>query len=287
MISLQSMNKSKTYRKIATHQKRRYSRLSDGYERLKTVLPSVKDKRRVSKARILDEAITYIQRLESITNVLKREHEKRLQMLNGGANGFYPDYSMQPYMRSIFPKQMYHPNVPGKMTPYTKMNGSIPSPSKTTPRLKQPYQYSSPTAQTLGSTNMSPDYTYQTLGAYNNNNNNTIYGSDPSQMMNEDASPIANTSPYNNSACSLSPGTPTSYQNGTVNNSWPYHQPSLNNFNEGSSQMLTHAQSRPPSGGYATGNTYATLTNGMWSGMGLGDSSSQVVPHGEHSMKVG
>ena len=29
--------------------KRRYSRLSDGYERLKTVLPSVKDKRRVSK----------------------------------------------------------------------------------------------------------------------------------------------------------------------------------------------------------------------------------------------
>ena len=30
-------------------QKRRYSRLSDGYERLKSVLPSVKDKRRVSK----------------------------------------------------------------------------------------------------------------------------------------------------------------------------------------------------------------------------------------------
>lgn len=30
-------------------QKRRYSRLSDGYERLKCVLPSVKDKRRVSK----------------------------------------------------------------------------------------------------------------------------------------------------------------------------------------------------------------------------------------------
>lgn len=30
-------------------QKRRYSRLSDGYERLKGVLPTVKDKRRVSK----------------------------------------------------------------------------------------------------------------------------------------------------------------------------------------------------------------------------------------------
>ncbi len=33
--------------------KRRYSRLSDGYERLKTVLPSVKDKRRVSKVSVL------------------------------------------------------------------------------------------------------------------------------------------------------------------------------------------------------------------------------------------
>jgi len=32
-----------------TTQKRRYSRLSDGYERLKSVLPTVKDKRRVSK----------------------------------------------------------------------------------------------------------------------------------------------------------------------------------------------------------------------------------------------
>lgn len=32
--------------------KRRYSRLSDGYERLKTVLPSVKDKRRVSKVMV-------------------------------------------------------------------------------------------------------------------------------------------------------------------------------------------------------------------------------------------
>ena len=182
---------------------------------------------------------------------------------------------------------MYHQSMTGKVTPYTKMNGSIPSPSKTTPRLKQPYQYSNQSAQNMGNTTMSPDYTYQTLGAYNNNNNNTIYGSDPSQMMSEDTSPIANTSPYNNSACSLSPGTPTSYQNGTVNNSWPYHQASLSSFSEASTQMLSHGQSRPPSGGYGSSNTYATLTNGMWSGMGLGDSSSQVVPHGEHSMKVG
>ena len=34
-------------------QKRRYSRLSDGYERLKSVLPTVKDKRRVSKVRCI------------------------------------------------------------------------------------------------------------------------------------------------------------------------------------------------------------------------------------------
>eukprot|EP00112_Aurelia_sp_Birch-Aquarium-sp1_P006912 Seg1755.2 transcript_id=Seg1755.2/GoldUCD/mRNA.D3Y31 product="hypothetical protein" protein_id=Seg1755.2/GoldUCD/D3Y31 len=186
---------------------------------------------------------------------------------------------------------MYHQGMTGKITPYTKMNGSIPSPSKTTPRLKQPYQYSSPGAQSLGSSTMSPDYTYQSLGGYNNNNNNnnnnSIYGSDPSQLMSDEASPIANTSPYNNSACSLSPGTPTSYQNGTVNNSWPYHQPSMSSFSETSSQMLSHVQSRPPSGGYASSNTYATLTNGMWNGMGLGESSSQVVPHGEHSMKVG
>ena len=33
-------------------QKRRFSRLSDGYERLKSVLPSVKDKRRISKVHI-------------------------------------------------------------------------------------------------------------------------------------------------------------------------------------------------------------------------------------------
>ena len=37
-------------------QKRRYSRLSDGYERLKSVLPSVKDKRRVSKVFIAFES---------------------------------------------------------------------------------------------------------------------------------------------------------------------------------------------------------------------------------------
>ena len=41
-----------------TTQKRRYSRLSDGYERLKSVLPTVKDKRRVSKVKLFDELNT-------------------------------------------------------------------------------------------------------------------------------------------------------------------------------------------------------------------------------------
>eukprot|EP00794_Sanderia_malayensis_P008905 gene8905-9856_t len=186
------------------------------------------------------------------------------------------------------------------MTPYTKMNGAIPSPSKANPRLKQSYnQYSGTGVQGMGNTAMSPDYSYQSMNAYNNNNNNSIYASDPSQMINDETSPIANTSPYNNSACSLSPGTPTSYQNGTVNNSWPYHQASMNSFADTTTtQMLSHGQNRqgsavaaPAVGVYGSNNnnnnTYATLTNGIWNGIGMGDSSSQVVPHAEHSMKVG
>eukprot|EP00794_Sanderia_malayensis_P008904 gene8904-9855_t len=48
--------------------KRRYSRLSDGYERLKTVLPSVKDKRRVSKRYYLPPELLVIPGLSVTTD---------------------------------------------------------------------------------------------------------------------------------------------------------------------------------------------------------------------------
>ena len=168
------------------------------------------------------------------------------------------------------------------MTPYSKMNGAASS-GKQTPRMKQQYQYSGSVTQGMGNTGMSTDYSYQSLSNAYTNNNNTLYGNDPTQIMNGDTSPLANTSPY--SACSLSPGTPTSYQNGTVNNSWPYHQGSLNNYNDNSSSQLL-SQNRQVPNGYGSTSTYTTLTNGIWNGMGMGENSSQVVPHGDHSMKV-
>lgn len=269
-------------------QKRRYSRLSDGYERLKCVLPSVKDKRRVSKARILDEAINYIQRLESITNVLKREHEKRLSMLNG-SNGFFPDYSVQPYMRSLFQKQMYPPGMTGsKMAQYPKMS-TTPSSIPKSPRMKQyNQQYSSQSTGTGVAANMTPtDYNYNNLSSYNVNTGPMYQTNDSTQLMNGDTSPITNNSPY--SACSLSPGsTPTTYQNGTtINNSWPYQTAGMTGYNDSSNSQLSSYSSRPGSNGYASSGGYSSMNGSMWGNMGMSEVTSQVVPHADHSMKVG
>ncbi|XP_066914238.1 uncharacterized protein [Clytia hemisphaerica] len=300
-----------------TTQKRRYSRLSDGYERLKSVLPTVKDKRRVSKARILDEAINYIQRLESITSVLKREHEKRLSMLNG-TNGFFPDYTVQPYMRSIFQKQMYPTGSNSKMSNYSKMNSPTSTVPKS-PRMKQYNQssYSSPSSMSVsagstggnGSANMTGggalDYNYNNIGStYNTassmyNQQPTNGGSDPNQMLNGDSSPINNASPY--SACSLSPGsTPTTYQNGStssvVNNSWPYQGAGMS-YNDASSQLASsyNPNRQSPNSTYNTSNPYSSLNSGMWgtmgsTGGGVADQSSHMAQNAaataEHSMKV-
>ncbi|XP_065659203.1 probable serine/threonine-protein kinase DDB_G0282963 isoform X2 [Hydra vulgaris] len=272
-------------------QKRRYSRLSDGYERLKLVLPSVKDKRRVSKARILDEAINYIQRLESVTNVLKREHEKRLNMMNG-SNGFFPDYSVQPYVRSLFQKQMYPSAInQTKMNHYPKLNVATNAAPKS-PRLKQYCTQNYPPA-TLNNinvpTNMSADYSYNNMTSYVNHASNSLYQTnDPTQLMNGDSSsPITNNSPF--STCSLSPGnTPTTFQNGSnaVNNSWPY-QAGTGSYETNPSQLSSYNANRVCNGDFGTNGAYSSLTNHMWGSIGLPEASSQIVPHSDHSMKVG
>ena len=183
---------------------------------------------------------------------------------------------------------MYPPSMGApKSSQYPKLS-TTPTALPKSPRMKQypPSAYSSQGG--MAGSQMATDYNYNSISSYSSGGTGSMYGSsDPGQMMNGDTSPITNTPPY--SACSLSPGTPTTYQNGgsTVNNSWPYQGCSVNGYNDSSSSQLSNYSPSRPSPGYGGSSGYSSLQSGLWSSMGIGDGSSQVVPHADHSMKVG
>ena len=173
-----------------------------------------------------------------------------------------------------------------KMGQYSKMSSASSSLSKS-PRMKQySQQYSSQSGMAVGA-NMANDYNYNNISNYTSSG--SLYqSSDPSQLMSGDASPITNSSPY--SACSLSPGsTPTTYQSGSaVNNSWPYQGGAMAGYNDSvTSQLSGYSQSRQASTGYGSSSGYTSLNGNMWGSMGMSEGTSQVVPHADHSMKVG